>query len=244
MIRSSAPVWVRVLFLGVGAAMLVSAVIVVLASDSPQRWVGAAALALLGTGGTLGGLLTADIYVAAEGLTRKRLLTSRRFDWEDITCVELNEVHSSGDSEARDCGMLRLYANGRKAATVMVNVDELDDEADHVLRRARRAFTDDRRSGEVSPPREGSPVDVRLRAREVVARAQRYHRGMGVFCLAMGLVPLVFAVAGVRLLLTGSGIGIVFLSMGVFGIGVAVVLARRTFAKGRRVRESLADYLD
>jgi hypothetical protein len=230
----------RLLFAGIGAALVVTAVVVRVASESPKAWVGMGALLLLGIGGLLSGLLSGDAYVGPNGLRRSRLLGSRLFAWRDITCIELDEDNSGGQRH----GQMRIYAGGRRILTLTMGANDLDRQGRRLLRRAKWAFTDDRRSGEVSPPRQGDPERIRLRAEEVATRAQRHHRGMAMFWLVPSLVPLGLGLVGVVLLLGREPIGIVPLVVGVAGCALAVRLVRRLLARARRVRESLSEYLD
>lgn len=185
------------LLLIVGSAMLLGAIAAFIFGPSPARWYTSGVLGIVGWLLFRAGWRWPRSYATVPGLLRVRRGHQRLIPWTEVDVIECEldqDMEAAGDAIAP----LTLRLTDGRGITIRTQPMRIHELAARIRRCCPQAFLDDRATGTISPPTEGTPEQIRAREAAVFGRARRGRTftvmiwGIAGFSCAMAAVAVVF----------------------------------------------------
>lgn len=135
-------------------------------------------------------------YYTSEGLLRKGWTGREVVPWSRVASIEFDEVEGQGGGT----GWVRLRLEPRRTVRVRMAPGRVTSRGRWIARACPQAAIDDRRTGEITPPREGAPEQIARDEATTRSRAARAH-------LVMALIWILGATACVALIVVAAAVG-------------------------------------
>lgn len=179
-------------------------------------------------------------YFTGGGLLRQGWTGREVVPWSRVVAIELDEIEAKGG----DVGWVRLRLEPRRTIAIRVAPGRVGLRGRWIAEACPQAPIDDRRTGEITPPRAGAPAHRADRTTRALGRAARSHRliAIGWIVGAAACVVVIVLVAVLRLSAHPVEAILTIVSMSI-AILVASRKIRKRLALGRETRrvESPAD---